>query len=312
MNGVVTWSVATLFAGVLATPASQAKPLTQHWGQIYAVAFSPDGTRIASASAKHLEVHATSTGKQLSRIGLRHGPRCIAFAPSGNTMVVDTEVIDVSSAQVVQTLDRAAHEGKPNAIAFSPDGKTVAVATQTHAVKLISFRDGQVLHQLQARHRNLITAIAFSHDGQIVATASNGRLELWSARWGRLLGELGTDLKSPKALAFSPTTSTLAAAGGGASVELWNTTSQRRVRTGRTDGSLIGTLAFTSDGKTLVAGGTGAAIQRWSAATLAPHASIFRSGGSGQVTALAIAPNGSFAAVGDSTGGVRLLPIPVR
>ena len=157
-------------------------------------------------------------------------------------------------------------------------------------------------------HDALVCGLVFSPDGKVLATASGDRIRLWKVKWGKLVGEFRSDLKSVKALAFDPSGATIAVAGQGRTLELWSVSGQRRLRTGPTDGSVIATLAFTADGKTLVGGGSSSKISVWTTSTLAAAKSIARKG-SGSVTALAIAPKGRRAVVGDSTGAVRLVTV---
>ncbi len=291
--------------------AAQAKSLAQHWGQIYAVAFSPDGTRVASASASHVLVHDIATRKQLSRVGLQHGPRCIAFAPDGGRLMVDASVIDVGSSQVVETLSKGVDAGvKLNALAFAPDGTAVAIAPLSGAVKLMAPTGGELLHTLNG-HSGPVRALAFSPNGDVVATASGDRVRFWSVKWGKVVGDFHSDLKDIRAIAFDPSGASLAVGGPGASVEVWSVEGQRRLRTGATGGGSIATLAFSSDGKALVGGGTGSKILLWDATTLRVTRTVARKGG-GSVTALSLAPDGRRALVGDTTGTVRLIEIMPR
>jgi len=301
---------AMALCGLVAAPAmAQAKPLTKHWGTIYAVAFSPDGRRVASASAKHLEVHDAATGRRLSRVGLSHGPRCLAFAADGERVVVDANLVDVSSEQVVQTFARGGQRVL-NAVAVAPDGKTVAVAPQKGPALLLATADGQLLHRLEVAEGTSVTSLSFSPDSTTLATASGSKVRLWSTRWGRSVGEMNSALSLVRAMAFSPDGAHVAVAGTGHEVELWDATHAKRLRTAKTNEKIsIVALAFTRDGKTLIGGGSGSRLRRWHGTTLASRDAIAW-GGRGTVTALAIAPDGRSAAIGDSRGTVRVIGVP--
>lgn len=126
-----------------------------HPDLVNALAFSPDGKQLASASRDMIRFWDVVTGKELSSIGRvfdgtkrssdadRPTPQmdvfCLAFAPDGKTLVAggtgrrtDTgwsdriQFWDVASGKQVATLD--GHADAIFVVAFAPDGKTLATS----------------------------------------------------------------------------------------------------------------------------------------------------------------------------------------
>jgi WD40 repeat protein len=130
-----------------------------HDGPVQAVAFSPDGKTLATASKDNTaRLVAAADGRELARIAHDAEVGAVAFSPDGKTLA--TASMD-NTARLVAVADgrelaRITHDGPVQAVAFSPDGKTLATASKDNTARLWSTALDDMLHQLCSGHgRNL-------------------------------------------------------------------------------------------------------------------------------------------------------------
>jgi hypothetical protein len=176
-----------------------------HDGPVRAVAFAPDGTRVATASAdRSTRVFDAATGTELARLDHDGPVRAVAFAPDGTrvaTASVDgsTRVFDAATATELVRLD---HDGPVWAVAFAPDGTRVATASVDGSARVFDIATGTELARLS--HDGPVQAVAFAPDGTRVATASaDGSARVFDAATSIELARLDHD-DWVYAVAFAP------------------------------------------------------------------------------------------------------------
>ena len=155
--------------------------------------------------------------------------------------------------------------GWTNVLVFSPDGKMLASGGTDKAVQLWDTTTGEPLATLTG-HINAITALAFSPDSTMLASASaDGTLRFWHAETGspltdRIIGHT----QSMTAATFFEDSSTLASVAFNGVITLWDVkTSQKS--TVHTEGHRDGfpALAFSPDGTKLASVGAEGASVSW-------------------------------------------------
>jgi eukaryotic-like serine/threonine-protein kinase len=237
------------------------RTLTGHTNDVSAVAFSPDGTLLATGSSQTARLWNAATGQTIRTLtGHTNGP-AVAFSPDGTLLATGSSqtarLWDIATGQTIRTL--TGHAGPVSAVAFSPDGTVLATGSRDQTARLWDAATGQTIRTLTG-HAGPVSAVAFSPDGTVLATGSrDGTTRLCDAATGQKIRTL-TD--SGRAVAFSPD-GTLLATGRGDQARLWDAATGQTIRTltGHTHG--VSAVAFSPDGTLLATGSRDKTARLW-------------------------------------------------
>ena len=229
------------------------------------VAFSPDGTRLVTASDYGIaRVWDAASGQKLLQV--RHGDAVtsVAFSPDGTRLATGSNnksglVWDAASGQ---KLLQVRHGDAVTSVAFSPDGTRLATGSDTSGL-VWDAASGQKL--LEVRHGDAVTSVAFSPDGTRLATGSKDTSGLvWDAASGQKLLEVrhGDAVTS---VAFSPDGTRLATGSKDTSGLVWDAASGQKLLEVR-HGDAVTSVAFSADGTRLATGSKDENVRIWSVA----------------------------------------------
>jgi len=184
-------------------------------GRPLAVAFAPDGKRLATAGPGPLLRIWNDQGERVATARTPAAARALVYTPDGARLLVLDAAggISVCDPQTLAPVANWSVEGPANSIACAPDGRTVAVSFGSWLAE-----EGWVECWSIADRRKLVSypapapvgATRYTPDGRtLVIGAWNGRV-VWRALPG---GELCAERQMPKHLvataAFSPDADTL-------------------------------------------------------------------------------------------------------
>ncbi|CAE6404284.1 unnamed protein product [Rhizoctonia solani] len=147
-----------------------ANPFRGHTNAVCSVQFSPDNTRVVSASwDKTIRVWDVERGRTIT------GPL-------------------------------EGHAGSVSSATFSFDGSQIVSCSYDGTIRLWDARDGRLIGDPYTGHTNLVNSIAFSPHGTYVASGSDDRtVRLWDVRTGRQVDQPFLEHTSDvKSVAFSP------------------------------------------------------------------------------------------------------------
>jgi WD40 repeat protein len=305
----------TLLVNTLADPKLD-QYLSGNTGPVVSVAFSPDGSTLASGTyGRDILLWDVNTRQIIGKLkGHSNIIRSIAFSPDGKWMASgsqDKTIIlwDAKTGQPVHTLN--GHLGAVTSISFSRDGRTLASGSIDKTVMLWDVETGQLKHKLSG-HTSIVRKVAFSPVGMTLASGSDdGTILLWNGATGESLGKLlvkhtdpvlKIDLSSAvDSIAFSRDGKTLASGDRDKDVILWDVQTGKRIHTLSRHSDAVWAVAFSPDGNTLASGSADRTIILWDTNTgqfldqLKGHTELINS--------LSFSPDGSTLASGsgDST-----------
>jgi WD40 repeat protein/serine/threonine protein kinase len=260
---------------------TKVEPMVLHDStEVYGVAFSPDGGRIASAGKdRTIKIWESQTGKPLLEIpGAHDKAACsVVFHPDGRHLASAgadrlVKVWDLETRQTVfrGPCDAIRKFGAAYTAAFSPpDGRLLAAGCD-RSVRVWDWRENrpEVPEHTFPGPEHDSMAVAFTRNGRQLATGSAWPqgVSLRDVETGRLLLTLPADRHPITALAFSMDGGRLASASLGRSVSLWDTTTGELLRILPHTGNVLG-VAFSPDGKRLASAGEDKTVRLWDATT---------------------------------------------
>ena len=267
--------------------------------RIWALAFSPDGERLASYDANgKVQVWNTVTGEPPLAFQLTErvtsgykNPRHLVFLEDGRQLAIATMnsrgpvirvwELNAETGQRVPKrieMDTTVEWWRTSLLKLSSDGRFLAAATEDRENKIFQSQvwdaaTGQLLHT-SPEYTSRIASLTFSPDSKMLATSDYREILVWNLDTADQLPVIHNRHRiSASLLAFSPNDGLLASWDRRDGIRFWDVgTGAQPYPNLRTQGSdrhkdYVYTLAFLPDAKTLLTGSADGTLRAWDVAT---------------------------------------------
>ena len=292
----------------LTPPGAERLRLVGHNSAVRSASFSPDGSRIVTASSDQtVRVWDAASGGEL-RVLRGHDGRVMSasFSPDGGRILTASDdrtvrVWDAASGGEIRVL--RGHEGSVNSASFTPDGGHIVTASDDRTVRVWDAASGGEMRVLRG-HDDTVRSASFSPDGGRIVTASDDRtVRIWDAASGGEMRVLRGHDDTVRSASFSPDCSRIVTVSY-KTVRVWDAASGGEMRVLRGHDFSVRSASFSPDGSRIVTASDDGTVRVWDAAS-GGEMRVLR-GHDFSVRSASFSPNGGRIVTASDDGTVRV------
>jgi WD40 repeat protein/serine/threonine protein kinase len=245
--------------------------LSGHSAELRSAAFSPDGTRIVTASHdKSARIWDRDSGREmLDLVGHTASVAQAKFSPDGARVITSSwdktaRVWDAKTGREILVL--RGHTDQLRSAEFSPDGRRIVTGSFDKTARVWDAATGRDLLTLRG-HSDRVPCARFSPDGRRVVTASVDKTaRIWDAATGREIARLSGHSDAVLHAAFSPDGKRVVTASRDKTARIWDVLSARELIVLR-HSHLVNSAEFSPDGLHVVTASDETSAHLWDVAT---------------------------------------------
>jgi WD40 repeat protein len=279
------------------------------------VAFSPDGTLIATASRDRTAViWNVATGREVRRLkGHSDWVRVVQFSPDGSLVATASRDGSAMLWDTASGLRRASFRVSGRAgvtsVACSPDGTCVAATSADGTTRVWGTARGTrpgANAFPPARARQAANAVAFSPNRPHIAVASeDGTARILDIATKKVRAVLKGHSGEIRGVAFSPDGTLIATGSNDTTARLWDADTGAHLGTMNAHRAQVTAVAFAPDGTRIATASEDRSVRIWSLTGRRPVSPLFRWRPStvvkiehfeGEINAVAFSPDGTLVA----------------
>jgi WD40 repeat protein/serine/threonine protein kinase len=247
-----------------------------NFSKVRSVHFSPDGSRLASASNDGtIELWDAANGTKIRSLkshsggvnSVHYSPDGMRFASASDDNTI--KVWETASGNELSTL--RGHTGSVHSICFTPDGRRLVSSSDDKTIKLWDLVSGDEPRTLSGKTADVTRLgslnsflVSFSPDGtRLASTCNDYSIKLWDAASGAELCTLKGHSENAIELCFSPDGTQLASAGNDQTIKLWDAATGTELRTFQGHTATVRCLHFSADGTRLLSSSHDKTIKLW-------------------------------------------------
>ncbi len=287
-----------------------------HTDIVWSAVFSPDGTRIATASADgSAKIWDATTGKKLRSVkGSTYGSVWYAaFSPNGKLLATagEDKIAYIWNATTGEEVFRlSGHTQQVYHIEFSPDGSRLATVGTDGTAKVWDVLTGKQLLTIDQGGGAVPYWVAFSPDGSRIAVANTGgnRIEGWASIWDAVTGQLLLTLPRQNAyvnsVAFSPDGKRIVTTSDDQTARIWDANNGKELLTLSGQTTNVANAAYSPDGTRLATAMGNRQVKVLDAAT--GRELLTLAGHSGGIFTVAFSPDGAHIVTASRDGTAKV------
>ena len=280
-----------------------------HTMNVNSVAFSPDGSRIATGSwDKTAKVWDARTGESLLELnGHSNEVTSVSFSPDGTRIVTGSsdrraKVWDAKTG--ASLLELRGHKREVTSVSFSPDGTRIVTGSRDNTAKVWDARTGASLVDLKG-HKWSVRSASYSPDGtRIITGSSDGTAKVWDALTGASLVDLQGHQAEVTSVAFSPDGKRIATGSLDKTARVWDARTGASLVDLKGQKESVTSVSFNSDGTRILTGSSDQNAKVWDARTGASLIDLRER--AGKVTSVSFSPDGKRFVTGSENDSARV------